>query len=347
MATLRLGSKVICPIKVKAPATTVLSITPTTSQQIITPTTDPFSKVLVSDVNASIDSNIIGSNIRAGVQILDVVGTYELPQPAIKINRVLSLNGTLTTGEGFIDLSDAVIIPDYGLYEAYAYASGLTGNIDLSNINTIGLGGLYRTFYRTNISSLDLSGITSITNNTALRETCCQATNLTNLNLSNLQQVSSAQGLYGIASDTAITKVDLSILTTISGENALYAAFKNCTSLTEVRLDSLSSITGYSAMCQAFKGCTSLTTLMFPSLQISAFGSNTNQFDEMLSGVTGCIVHFPSDLESIIGNWTSVLNGFGGTNTVVLFDLPACIRDSSLDLVWNSEEGRYEPATNA
>ena len=63
MATLRLGSKVICPIKVKAPATTVLSIIPPTSQQVITPTADPFSKVLVSDVNASIDSNIIGSNI--------------------------------------------------------------------------------------------------------------------------------------------------------------------------------------------------------------------------------------------------------------------------------------------
>ena len=181
----------------------------------------------------------------------------------------------------------------------------------------------------------------------ALRETCYQAENLTTLNLSNLREILGSQGLYEIANGTAITKADLSSLIMISGESALYSAFKNCTSLTEVCLDSLSFITGYYAMHQAFEGCTSLATLMFPSLQISAFGSNTNQFDGMLSGVTGCVVHFPSDLESVIGNWTSVLNGFGGTNTIVLFDLPACIRDSSLDLVWNSEEGRYEPVTNA
>ena len=42
----------------------------------------------------------------------------------------------------------------------------------------------------------------------------------------------------------------------------------------------------------------------------------------MLRGVTGCTVHFPSNLESVIGSWSSVTNGFGGTDTVILFDLP-------------------------
>ena len=43
----------------------------------------------------------------------------------------------------------------------------------------------------------------------------------------------------------------------------------------------------------------------------------------MLRGVTGCTVHFPSNLEAVIGSWSDVTNGFGGTNTTVLFDLPA------------------------
>lgn len=68
---------------------------------------------------------------------------------------------------------------------------------------------------------------------------------------------------------------------------------------------------------------TGITDLYFNSLTSSSFGSYTNQFSNMLSGVTGCTVHFPSNLQSVIGSWADVTNGFGGTNTIVLFDLPA------------------------
>ena len=43
----------------------------------------------------------------------------------------------------------------------------------------------------------------------------------------------------------------------------------------------------------------------------------------MLQSVTGCIVHFSSNLQSVIGSWADVTAGFGGTNTTVLFDLTA------------------------
>lgn len=43
--------------------------------------------------------------------------------------------------------------------------------------------------------------------------------------------------------------------------------------------------------------------------------------NNVLSGVRSCTVHFPAAIQSTIGNWTSVQNGFGGTNTTVLFDL--------------------------
>jgi hypothetical protein len=63
--------------------------------------------------------------------------------------------------------------------------------------------------------------------------------------------------------------------------------------------------------------------LSFPALKTTSFGSYTNQFADMLSGVTGCTVHFPSNLQAVIGSWSDVTSGFGGTNTTVLFDLPA------------------------
>lgn len=55
----------------------------------------------------------------------------------------------------------------------------------------------------------------------------------------------------------------------------------------------------------------------------SSFENYTNQFNYMLQGVTGCAVHFPSNLQSVIGSWTDVTAGFGVTNTIALFDLTA------------------------
>ena len=105
--------------------------------------------------------------------------------------------------------------------------------------------------------------------------------------------------------------------------------FKGCTALTEINLSKLSDLTtsramgGTASQGGTFTNCTSLTTLSFPALKSTSFGSYTNQFDMLLKGVTGCTVHFPSNLQSVIGSWSSVTSGFGGTNTTVLFDLPA------------------------
>ena len=107
------------------------------------------------------------------------------------------------------------------------------------------------------------------------------------------------------------------------GSSGLYSAFYGCTGIIgSVDLSSVTSIGNY-GMRNAFYGCTGVTSLYFNSLTSSSFGSNTTQFYDMLSGVTGCTVHFPINLQSVIGSWADVTNGFGGTNTTVLFDLPA------------------------
>lgn len=55
------------------------TVTPTTEQQVVTPDAgnDGLSKVTINAVTSSIDSNIKAENIKSGVEILDVVGTYE------------------------------------------------------------------------------------------------------------------------------------------------------------------------------------------------------------------------------------------------------------------------------
>ena len=70
----------------------------------------------------------------------------------------------------------------------------------------------------------------------------------------------------------------------------------------------------------AFYGCSKLTSLSFPALTVDSFGSEVGQLDRMLSGVTGCTVHFPAAIQAKIETMTGYPN-FGGTNTTVLFDL--------------------------
>lgn len=127
---------------------------------------------------------------------------------------------------------------------------------------------------------------------------------------------------YYAFTDCNLTSIDFPVLATVGSQRAFQRAFAGST-LPTATFTSLATISGQYAFQNAFSDCTSLITLYFPALTSTAFGSYTNQFNNMLSGVTGCTVHFPSNLQSVIGSWSSVTAGFGGTNTTVLFDLPA------------------------
>lgn len=107
------------------------------------------------------------------------------------------------------------------------------------------------------------------------------------------------------------------------GDSVLRYAFYGSTGLTIASFIGVTNITGDYALQMAFANCTNLTTIIFPNLAVDFFGSNTNQnqFNDMLVGVTGCEVHFPSALETVINSWSDVVAGFGGTNTSVLFDI--------------------------
>ena len=115
----------------------------------------------------------------------------------------------------------------------------------------------------------------------------------------------------------------LSAVEEITIDEALKQVFKGHTNLLMANFNNLKLISYNNIFYETFRECTNLQTINFPLLNSNSFGSYTNQFSQMLAGVTGCTVHFPSNLQSVIGSWGDVQNGFGGTNTTVLFDLPA------------------------
>ena len=165
--------------------------------------------------------------------------------------------------------------------------------------------------YFPNITSVDLSGLISI--NGGVNSAFSGCTNITSVDLSNLESI---EGYYGTQNMfkgcTGLTTIDLSSLKTISGTSTMMSTFEGCTNLTSVNLSNLQTLDN-TPFDSTFKNCTSLTTLSFPALKTV---SSRNVFASTLSGVTGCTVHFPSNLSNYSFN-------LGGTNTTILYDLPA------------------------
>ena len=250
-----------------------------------------------------------------------------------------------------IDLSNLVTVSGiYAMDSTFGFCSHIP-SVDLSSLTVVsGSWALRNAFTNcTSLTSIDLSSLTTISGSNGMNGTFNSCTSLTSVDLSNLTTISGSNGMNGTFKNCKMTSIDLSSLTTISGSNGMNGTFNSCTSLTSVDLSNLTTISSSSGMSSTFKNCkmtsmsfpklsvlsnsyalryafqscTSLTSVSFPALTSTSFSSYKNQFNGMLSGVTGCTVHFPSNLQSVIGSWTDVTGGFGGTNTTVLFDLPA------------------------
>ena len=259
--------------------------------------------------------------------------TFSLPNNAKDISAYALRNAFYRcTNVTSVDLSSlSTISGEDALMGAFWGCTSLT-SVDLPKLSTISGDNAFQYAFRectsltsVGLTSVDLPKLSTISGAYALSYAFYGCTNLTSVDLSSLSTISGKDVLYYAFNEcTNLTSVNLSSLSTISGDSALRNAFYGCTNLTSVDLSSLSTISGDSALRYAFYYCINLKELSFPALTSKSFGSNTNQFNSMLRGVTGCTVHFPSNLESVIGSWSDVTSGFGGkSNTTVLFDLPA------------------------
>lgn len=248
--------------------------------------------------------------------------------PAHYIEKSVDANGKLVNGNTMIDLTGVTDIGDYVLQSAYKgvqFPNNTT--ITFSNLTTISgaqaCGNMFQN--TTGISSVALPSLTTISGSQACSNMFATASinNPISFSLPSLTTISGAQACQSMFAFCGATTFDLSSLTTISGFNAGETMFGYNSHLTSVNVNSLTNLTGNGACARMFISCTALSSLSFPALTSTSFGTYTNQFTGMLQGVTGCTVHFPSNLQSVIGSWSDVTAGFGGTNTTVLFDLPA------------------------
>ena len=266
-------------------------------------------------VNVNVPVEKYGASISAILGDVDANGVLQAPTE--KVDLVFS---------GVKDLGNKALSHKF-------YENTILKSISFPDLITIsGYYALNGAFYGGKVNNLTYDGLTSIY-------------------FPKLETVSSAYAMYDAFSfNNGITSIELPKLKTISGNNAFSKTFSSMENLTSVSLPELTTISGSQGMnfCfqynrhlssisfpklsiltesmvlySTFYYCTSLQSVSFPALTSQSFGTNTNQFWNMLSGVTGCTVHFPSNLESVIGSWNDVTNGFGGTNTTVLFDLPA------------------------
>lgn len=205
--------------------------------------------------------------------------------------ELMSKNGSLE-----LDLTAESITTTSGYSNAYKNNTDITSAI-LGSVTTItGIYCLSSAFSGSSIRYLDMGNLTSITGLGCLQSICSSCSLLENFNLSSLKNADAYMCLSSIMSgNTIITSFSFNSLESISASKVLQSAFAHCV----------------------------MQNVYFPSLKSTAFGSSTDQFNSMLYGTTGCTVHFPSNLQSVIGSWSSVTSGFSGTNTTVLFDLPA------------------------
>lgn len=333
-----------------APVIDPLSVTPSTSSQTITASggVNGYSPINVSAVDSSIDANITAGNIKDGVTILGVQGTYTGTQPTG--TKPITTNGTHdVSGYAFADVQVPTAGPDYYIAKSKDANNKLVNGstvIDLTGIVDIGNYALrYAYFGNTNITGTmtSLSTLTTISGTNACQNMFYQCSGITSIDLGCLTTLSgnnSCQEMF--YSCSGITSIDLSSLTTISGNFSCSSMFNSCSRLTNVSLSSLTSVTGNACCAAMFSFCTSLTTLSFPALK--NFGSSLNQFNNMLNGVSGCTVHFPSNTQSKIETLASYPN-FAGTNTVIAFDLPATNTLTGADTIEYTRNPKYDTAT--
>lgn len=180
--------------------------------------------------------------------------------------------------------------------------------------------------------------------------TCASLTSVSFPELSIIYATTSFSNAF--QSCSSLTSVSFPKLTQVGNHNSSQSifrqAFMDCSSLTSISFDKLEKVQGATMFDQAFGRCgatsisfpklsniasaskcfsnafyqsPNLQSLSFPALTTTSFGNYTNAFDNMLSGCSNVVVHFPAAIQSTIGSWSDVTSGFGGTNTTVLFDL--------------------------
>ena len=288
---------------------------------------DGYSPIEVAAVDSTIDANITAGNIKSGVTILGVTGTYG--GGASGVYREFEIdNGALranTTTTHVIDFTGITRIYSYQLAGAYNDNTAISGTIDMSEIVQLGDFSCIYMFHNSSITGIDLSALPTINNERACEHMCEGCSLLTTATLTSLATITALYGAANMFGYSGLTALSLPALTTISGSYGCAYMCNNCQDLISASLPLLSNVSGIRACYYMFAGCSALTSLSFPAITTTSFGTRTNQFDTMCSAIPNITLHFPSNVQSIIEGLDgySATAPFGAVSGTVLFDLPA------------------------
>lgn len=190
-----------------------------------------------------------------------------------------------------------------------------------------GPAGLYREFQleangtvipNKTTTHMDFTGVKIITYPYLFASMYYQNTNISGaVNMSDLTTISGQTACGSMFSGcTGLTSADLSSLTTVGGISACTNMFSDCTGLTSADMSSLTTLTASSAFSSMFSGCTSLVTVYIGGTTAIDFGTRTNQFVSMFLNCTQNIdVYAPAANQAQIEAMSGYPN-FGGTGTV-------------------------------
>ena len=317
-----------------------LNVTPSTSAQTITAPSgvDGYSPVNVAAVTSAIDANIVAGNIKKDVQILGVTGSYkgqtptgtksitangvydvtdfasadvQVPTtaPAHYVEKTVDANGKLKNSTNIINLNGVTDVDEGVLSYAYANVKfPANTSIDLSGLTTISGNNACQGMFTfcTGVTSVDLSGLTTISGGYACQNMFNNCGGLTSIDLSGLTTISGNNACNTMFFRcTALTSVVLSSLTTISAPNTCNNMFSNCAGLITVKFTALNTMTNplSAGYAQVFSACTHLESVEFGGLTASTFSSAVNQIGSIFNNTTGseapngCTVHFPSNFD--------------------------------------------------
>ena len=225
-------------------------------------------------------------------------------------DKTATKNGIVVADEGYDGLRQVDVNVPSGAPTMFGVEIGdMIGVVDESGVISA------------STDSVDLSfdGVTKI-NPGALTDCFRSRKNIKSVQFPDLVEIGSSglNGCFSLCSN--LSSVSFPKLETAE-TTAFQYAFNNCLALETLEFSVLNNI-GAQCFLAGFWYCTNLKHIYFPAITENSFGQSTGAFLSMLNGVTGCSLHFPSNVQSLIEGLDKYPN-FGGTDTVVLFDLPA------------------------
>ena len=236
------------------------TVSPAVTSQTVNSSADGLSSVTVNAVTSSIDANITAENIKDGVTILGVTGSYNgVGEDWVAAAKNTDGASFVTDGEGLLDT-------DYGMY--YLFYGANINSATFTNTTMKGSYTLDHAFYRnyTTINSLYFPNLTSITGVYAMNYMLESGFNsLKNFDLSfpELVTISGDSVMSNAFVQVPINSFNLPKLESIAGEQVFSDTlrFSSCKSVSMPNVKYCSGNDGYYTTFNDFLFNSSVNTL--------------------------------------------------------------------------------------